>query len=172
MPRRIDRRTLLTSHGWTAVGLSICLSIQPTTAVANGFRHLRIKDIELLRSMMPAVIGVDANSAQIDNATRRFDSLLGSLSPGNFNDIILLSDLLTNTVVRIMLGLWTPWQSATRAEIATFLYEKSQSSLSILRHGVQGICQLIHYAWYAAPEECHAIGYPGIPAVIKPYLKR
>ena len=174
MIRSMNRRVLLASYGWIAVGLGLGLSALNSQATATGYRFLRAKDIPFLKALIPAVVGVDhrANPTKVEAAVRRFDEVLESLSPANFSDVRFGLDLLTLPLARMALGLWQPWEAATRQEIAAFLETQLQRPLLLLRHGIQGLCQLATYAWYGDPEACREIGYPGVPDTIRQYISR
>jgi hypothetical protein len=138
---------------------------------------LRTKDIEVLRKIIPEVVGwgdLKADDAELylHMTLRRLDQLLGDLADASRGDLILLLDLLQFPVSRMFLGLWSSWDKARGEDVRAFLESWEQSWLTLKRFGYQSLVQLIHFAWYGTEAGQKRSGYPGPSATIRAFLSR
>lgn len=85
---------------------------------------------------------------------------------------MLLLDLLSMPMSRMLLGLWTKWDKASRDEVEGFLNQWERSAISLKRFGYQSLVQLIEFSFYGLPLNFRAIRYPEVPAAIQPFLRR
>jgi len=150
----------------------------PSFAMDESYKHLREQDLSILLVLLPIALGIDLQVSRpedhplLSQSLKAMDHVSDQLSERNRNDLMLLLTLLSLPVTRIALGLWRPWKEATRDELVGFLGRWEKSIMSFRRFGYQSLMQLMEYAFYGVPGNAAAIGYPGIPPSIGPFLRR
>lgn len=78
--------------------------------------------------------------------------------------LMLLSQPLAR---RWVVGVTSPWQTASRDDIVNFLNRWRFSSILLLRSGYQALHQILFAAWYGNPRSWVGIGYEGPPEFVK-----
>jgi hypothetical protein len=100
------------------------------------------------------------------------DHVIDTLGERNRQDMLLLLDLLSMPLARTLLGLWTRWDKAPRAEVEGFLDQWERSSIRFKRFGYQALVQVLEFAYYGVHANIHALRIPEVPAAIQPFLQR
>jgi hypothetical protein len=180
-----NRRVFLTCSAQSLLAMPTFLSSPwllaedvPDPAAGVTFLHLRPHSNKMLSILMPMALGVELNPSDPEDqkllvlTLKRLDQLIDCFSERNREDLLLLLDLLSMPLTRRLLGLWTKWEKASREEVQGFLDQWERSTMSLKRFGYQSLMQLLEFAFYGQPEHTVAIGYPGPPAAIQPFLKR
>lgn len=145
--------------GSLLLGLSSC-----TRPAADGRRQGILTAIVpvLLAGALPA----DAPANAVGRTVAAVETAIAGLSLSAQQEIDELFDLLAFAPTRILAaGLWQDWPDASVAEIGQFLESWRHSRFDLLKSGYAALHDLIFGAWYAAPENWPAIGYPGPPKV-------
>lgn len=153
---------LALSAGSSLALLSGCSS---ATAPAEGFRHLRAKDLELLAPLVPVVMG-SALSADDDpgQSLRAIDDLLASVSPGGRKPFFQLLDLLQLGPARwYFTGRWAAFHEQTPDELRETLDAWGRSDSGFARVARMAVIQPITMTWYLQPDKARITGYPGPP---------
>lgn len=161
----MHRRDLLRFSLGASVFLSTAslIGCAPQTSAA-GFSVLREDDLPMLAAVIPVVLaGTQASEALVLHS---LDHTLAALSPEMLKLTRQLFDVLSLPLTRGPLtGIWGRWESASSAQVNTFLRRWRDSSLDMLRMGHASLLQLLLMAWYERPEAWAACGYPGPPKI-------
>jgi hypothetical protein len=179
------RRVFLTYGAQSLVAMPTLLSAPwlladegPDLAQDVTFKHLQPEYNKVLVILLPMALGVELNPAEpkdqriLTLTLQGLDQLIDKLSERNREDLLLLLNLLSMPLTRILLGLWTKWEKASRDEVEGFLSEWERSAISLKRFGYQSLVQLMEFAYYGVPENTATIRYPDVPAAIQPFLRR
>ena len=145
--------------GSLLLGFSGC-----TRPAADGRRTAIIAAIApvLLTAALPA----DGREAALARTVAAVEAAIAGLSLPAQQEIGELFDLLAFAPTRALVaGLWQDWAVASAADIGQFLESWRHSRFDLLKSGYAALHDLIFGAWYAAPENWAAIGYPGPPEV-------
>ena len=154
--------SLLLGSAGLAATLSGCSPSQP----AGSFDVLRESDLEVLRALVPALVGEHPalNAATVESTLRQLDSSLLHSSPQVQKDLHDLLGMLSLCLLRGPLtGIWGSWSNASAQQIETFLQGWRDSRVQLLRQGYVALSQLLLMAWYAQPMSWAETGYPGPP---------
>ena len=124
----------------------------------------------VIAAIAPVTLGLALPASNRDAAlTRTVDAVetaIDGLSLPAQQEIGELFDLLAFAPTRILAaGVWADWPAASAADIGQFLEYWRHSRFDLLKSGYAALHDLIFGAWYAAPENWPAIGYPGPPEV-------
>lgn len=161
----MHRRDLLRFSLGASVFLSTAslVGCAPQTCAA-GFSVLREDDLPMLAAVIPVVLGGTQASETL--VLHSLDHKLAALSPPMLKLTRQLFDVLSLPLTRGPLtGIWGSWESASSAQVNTFLRRWRDSSLDMLRMGHASLVQLLLMAWYERPEAWAACGYPGPPKI-------
>lgn len=116
--------------------------------------------------MLAGALSQDDRLASIARTVAAVETAIAGLALPAQKEIGELFDLLAFAPTRALAaGLWTDWPQATPGEIGAFLDNWRHSRFDLLKSGYAALHDLIFGAWYAAPENWPAIGYPGPPKV-------
>ncbi|WP_141733038.1 hypothetical protein [Oligoflexus tunisiensis] len=180
-----SRRVFLTYSAQTLVAVPTLVS-SPWLLAADApdfvqdvtFKHLRPSDHKVLVVLLPAALGVDLDPDHPEDqkllrlTLKGLDHVIDCLSERSRQDLMLLLDLLSMPLTRALLGLWTRWDKAPRAEVEEFLNQWERSSISLKRFGYQSLVQILEFAFYGVRANTVALRYPDVPAAIQPFLRR
>lgn len=150
-------------------GLTGCAAT-PRTQTASPLKLLRPKDVAILESLAPIVLGdcipddSEQRSAALAQLIESTDSFLFHSSQFNHNALAELFDLLYLPPTRIALaGVWNSWEDASDSSKEQFLASWRDSSFGLFRTGYTQITQLLAIAWYKNPVNWDNSIYPGPP---------
>lgn len=172
----IDRPDGMSRRQFLRVGLmgSLVLSTVSATALlsgcasaplATGFKVLRDTDLAILRALANVVLDGDLpqgaeRGAAIDETLKTLDSFLSTTSVAGQKQLLQLFDLMHMPATRYtVVGLSSPWEEASAADIAQFLTHWRNSRFETLRAGYNGLTQALNMMWYLQPRSWAAIGY-------------
>lgn len=145
--------------GGLLLGIAGC-----TRPSANGRRGTVIAAIAPV--MLAGALDQGEARAAIARTVSAVETAIAGLALPAQKEIGELFDLLSFAPTRALAaGLWTDWPQATPVEIAAFLESWRHSRFDLFKSGYAALHDLIFGAWYAAPENWPAIGYPGPPEV-------
>lgn len=161
---------------------SMALATVSTTALltgcasaplASGFKVLRDTDVVILRALTNVVLegelpaGAD-RAAAIDETVKTLDGFLTGTSVAGQKQLLQLFDLMHMPATRYtVVGLSSPWDEASAADIAQFLAHWRNSRFETLRAGYTGLTQALNMMWYMQPRSWAALGYEP-PHVLPP----
>lgn len=135
-----------------------------TRPSANGRRSAVIAAI--VPVLLAGALGEEERNAAIARTVTAVETAIAGLALPAQKEIGELFDLLSFAPTRVLAaGLWADWPQATPGEIGAFLESWRHSRFDLLKSGYAAFHDLIFGAWYAAPENWPAIGYPGPPEV-------
>lgn len=132
----------------------------------KGLRLLRPADVQLLRALIPVVMGGalpqerEARSKMLDTLVGGLDAAVFSTSVSGRKQFLQLFDLLTFAPTRFLLaGMKSDWAESSAQEVDAFLQKWQYSSVGLFNAGYNGLVQAIKMQWYVQPESWAAIGY-------------
>ncbi len=169
------RRFLQTGAAGAALLLLVRHAAAGTLARApqQGSLDLRVLDgaaAEFIAALAPVLLAEglpddrDARIVAVNEVVEAMDRAVAGLSPAVQEEIQQLFALVTFAPTRALVaGVWTPWRSASAADIAGFLDSWRDSRFALLRSGYQALKQLMQACWYGNPLAWGKIGYPGAP---------
>lgn len=172
MTSGLNRREFLRlgAVGSLALGLSApvaglltgCSSSAPS---AEGYRHLRTSDVELLAPLVPvALAGALPEGTDPDRPLRILDSLLHHFTPGGRKALFQLLDLLQLAPARWYLtGTWAAFGEQTQNELHATLTQWARSDSGFARVAHNAAVKPMMIAWYSEPDIALTTGYPGPP---------
>ncbi len=159
----------LAAAGWSARWLS------GTALAATERAFIRSQDEALARAVIQAFVGwampqePTARRAAVDQALLSADAYFASFSPAVQEEAQQAFDLLNLTLVRwLVAGVWSPWESASAAEVNAFLEGFRTSRFAMLRQIFQLLEGVATVGWFSQPASWAAIGYPGPPQLRRP----
>ncbi len=158
--------------GFLGLG-GLCLVPILRAGPAPSLQNLREQDLRLLEKLMPAAIGLSSGGEHeplIRQAVLAIDPMVTQLSSANRRDLMTLFDLLQCPLTRIFMGLWPSWDAAQVQDVDAMFARWAQSRFQILRLAYQSTVQILQFAWYSQAAATKAVGYPGPPDSIRPYL--
>lgn len=148
------------------LGGSVVLSIAGCSRPSAGGGRERI-----LTALIPVILAGalpdgDERPALVERTVAGVGKAIAGLSASMQGEIGELFDLLAFPPTRMLLaGIWSPWETAGREEIANFLERWRNSRFALLNSGYAALHDLVFGAWYARPDTWPAIGYPGPPRI-------
>ncbi len=173
----LTRRRFLDSLGKTSVAGALSLYSGSTLALvtssggayaeASPYKVLRPVDAKYFGSVLPAVISQAQTDEDVHRHLQSFDMMLSPVSSDTLKRIQRLVNFVTGVLTRVpMTGTLTDWPDLSIESIDRIFgsWRKSSFELPVLAYSVT--TQLISTAWYMAPENQEAIGYPGPPKKI------
>lgn len=169
---RHDRRSFLKLSAAGAAALSTIstgamLSGCASSGPAEGMKHLRPEDLELLRALIPAVMKgkvEPSDAAGIDQTLHSFDTLLADLSDLVVEGVQQAFDLLSFGPSRgLTTGQWSSWSKASLQDAQSALGRLRDSRIGLLNAVYAATIRLIISAWYLVPENAATAAYPGPP---------
>ena len=182
---RPSRRQLLKTGALAALGLwgaGLAGRWLPASAWAadgaQGWAFFRPKDISLARAVVRSFLDwtLPAHPAAREEAVTRTlaaaDRYFSSYTPAVQAEALQAFDLLLLAPVRWLGGLWSPWESASPAEVNRFLEGLRTGRLSLARQVFRFLEGMATVGWYGQPAAWPAIGYPGPPNVPRPAGER
>ncbi|HKU67566.1 MAG TPA: hypothetical protein VJP85_07320 [Candidatus Baltobacteraceae bacterium] len=120
-------------------------------------------DRVIIAAIAPVMIGLDVPARDV---VRGFDVAAAGLPREVQGEVHQLLGLLRFPVTRALVaGIWHPWHSANREEVAAFLQRWRYSEVTKLRAAYDALHQLVLAAWYGNDAAWTAIGYAGPPSV-------
>ncbi len=170
----VDRRGFLKLSVWGGAALTVgagastlLTGCSSDPGPASGFKHLRDKDITLLRPLMAPLLGggLDAvDGAGPDQALQAFDRLLQGGTDGQRGQLFQLLDLLQLGAARWWItGTWAHFEEQSEAQLRETLSHWANNDGGFPKLAFKGLTQPIMMAWYVTPEAALTTGYPGPP---------
>ena len=149
----------------TGLAGSVLLAVAGCTRPSAGNARRAV-----IAAIAPVMLGRALPASDRDTALARtvdaVETAIDGLSLPAQQEIGELFDLLAFAPTRkLAAGVWTDWPAASAADIGQFLESWRDSRFDLLKSGYAALHDLIFGAWYAAPENWPAIGYPGPPEV-------
>ena len=103
-------------------------------------------------------------AAVVSETVAAVAAAIAGLPPAAQKELGELFALLAFAPARIALArVASPWETASRSEVAAFLERWRTSRFLLLRSAYGALHQLVFAAWYGNPSSWPAIGYPGPP---------
>lgn len=134
-------------------------------AIADGFEFLRPSDVELLTTLVPAILGtaLPANNPKIiHEVILRIDDTCKRLGSPNQKELGQLFDLLGFAPTRrLATGLKQPWLNTSQEDATAFLERWRHSSVGLFNAAYRVLTKLTANAYFSMPESFSASGYPG-----------
>jgi hypothetical protein len=151
--------------GLSAPVASLITGCSSSSPPAQGYRHLRASDVELLSPLVPVVLaGALPEGTDHERPLRVLDSLLHHFSPGGRKMLFQLLDLLQLAPARWYLtGTWAAFADQSPDELEATLTEWSQSDSGFARVAHNAAVKPMMIAWYSEPDIALTTGYPGPP---------
>jgi hypothetical protein len=142
--------------------LTGCSSSNPP---AEGYRHLRPADLDLLAPLVPvALAGALPDGTDPKRPLRVLDSLLHHFSPGGRKVLFQLLDLLQLAPARWYLtGTWAAFGEQSEDELQATLTQWARSDSGFARVAHSAAVKPMMIAWYSEPDIALTTGYPGPP---------
>lgn len=175
----LSRRSFLqlgTSASLVLSGLTLgagLVGCAPAPAAASGFSCLREADLELLRALIPAVVGAHLSSdpqqraAGVLGVMQRIDATVSRSSPRGQKGLQDLFNLLNMSLTRrLTTGINKPWAETTNAEVEAFLARWCASETSMFNGAYRGLTRLIAVSFYGRPQSWPSVGYAGPLAAV------
>ena len=170
----VDRRGFLKLSAWGGAALAVgagastlLTGCSSDPGPASGFKHLRDKDITLLRPLMAPLLGggLDAvDGAGPDQALQAFDRLLQGGTDGQRGQLFQLLDLMQLGAARWWItGTWAHFEEQSDAQLRDTLAHWASNDSGFPKLAFKGLTQPIMMAWYVTPEAALTTGYPGPP---------
>jgi hypothetical protein len=105
-----------------------------------------------------------AGAAALKETVANVAAAVAGLPPSAQKELGELFALLAFAPARIALArVDSPWEKASRDEVAAFLERWRTSRFLLLRSAYGALHQLVFAAWYGNPSSWSVIGYPGPP---------
>ncbi len=172
MDQGINRRSFLKlSAAGSAMlaagsGLALLTGCSSNDGPAEGYRHLRQQDVDLLTPLVGAVLGsaLTAAGATAKDGMKAFDDLLEGGMPGTRAAVLEVLDLMQLGAARwYITGTWASFAEQSEAELQQTLTQWSASERGLSRMVFKGLTQPMFMAWYVKPQAARSTGYPGPP---------
>lgn len=172
----VDRRGFLKLSVWGGAALAVgagastlLTGCSSDPGPAGGYKHLRDKDVTLLRPLMAPLLGggLEAvDGAGPDQALQAFDRLLQGGTDGQRGQLFQLLDLLQLGAARWWItGTWAHFEAQSDAQLRDTLAHWANNDGGFPKLAFKGLTQPILMAWYVTPEAGRTTGYPGPPVV-------
>lgn len=116
------------------------------------------------RAMLAGTLPNDpaARQAALQSLMHRTDAFIGTLSDPMQAELSQLLSLLPTTAGRLgLVGLSTPWESATVAETTAALQSMRVSSISLKQQAYLGLHDIVCAPYFSGEESWAVLGYPG-----------
>lgn len=154
--------TLMLAGGSMLAGLTGCSS---PSVPATDFRSLRQGDVELLRPLVPTILGSSVKNADdIERSLQLLDELLFASSDVVRGGLFQLYDLLQLGAARWWLsGFWSAPAELSETDKVAALQAWSTKDSGFARIAFRGLTQPILLSWFADTKNSLATGYPGPP---------
>lgn len=159
----MQRRTFL---GLAALGIAVAGAGALAVRLAGrSAQEAEADATAVLTGVIPALLAgvLPLEAAQSRSALRqalnRTMTAIAGLPPATRSELDQLFMLLASRPGRWLAGV--DWDSATPAQVATFLTRWRRSSIGLFVVSYQALHDLVLGAWYADPSTWDAIGYPG-----------
>jgi len=149
--------------------LAVLTGCSSNDGPAEGYRHLRQQDVDLLTPLVGAVLGpaLAAAGATAKDGMKAFDDLLEGGMPGTRAAVLEVLDLMQLGAARwYITGTWASFADQSDDELQQTLANWSASERSLSRMAFKGLTQPIYMAWYVKPTGARTTGYPGPPQKI------
>ncbi len=170
----LSRRGFLKTTGMALAASTTGLVVATQTGCTNsqpqtGFVFLRPQDIPTLGAILPAILGLPADTpaAAIANNLHQLDQRAAALSAYSQNELLLLLNLLDMAAPRWFLtGSSKAIENQSTQAIQAFLSDWRDSSLALKRKAYLAVTRLPQITWYSDLANTTHTGYPGPNAVI------
>jgi hypothetical protein len=105
-----------------------------------------------------------AQASALVEVVRGVDIAAAGLNPAPQQELQQLFGLLSFPPTRALVaGVWSSWDDASAADVASFLERWRFSSIALLQTGYQGLHTIVMASWYGNAASWKRIGYPGPP---------
>lgn len=168
----MHRRTLLKLGATSAVLLAVvggtAALIQPGlkrgTLTPAGREVFRAVGLGVLDKSLPAEL--EPKDVTLAGLLDRIDVLVGALPPHAQAELSqLLSILASDVGRRALVGLSTPWASASATDVQAALQDMRLSNLTVRQQAYAALHDITAGAYFSEPSTWPMLGYPG-PIVI------
>ncbi|MGB2246016.1 MAG: twin-arginine translocation signal domain-containing protein [Alcanivorax sediminis] len=153
----------------TGSGVALLSGCSSNDGPAQGYRHFRQQDVDLLTPLVGAVLGpaLAAAGATAADGMKAYDDLLEGAMPGTRDTLFQLLDLMQLGAARWFLtGTWAHFAEQSEEQLLQTLDAWAAKSNSIARMAIKGLTQPMFMAWYVKPAAASTTGYPGPPAKV------
>lgn len=170
----LDRRGFL-KLGFTGTALLSLASLSASLTgcsgpvlTASGYRFLREADVQLLRALLPSLIGAAlpedpaARERIYAETLKRFDETCARvLAPGQAGMRGLFDLMNSGLTRRLTTGVTKPWAEVSEAEATEFLERWRTSSVSLYTAGYKALSKTLNLSAFGIAETWAKAGYDG-----------
>lgn len=150
----------------SGASLALLTGCSRNMSPADGFLHLRDKDLVLLRPLTPILLAgaFTPSEEKIEYALQQMDKLLHSASQGARAELFKLLDAMHLPPMRWYLtGTWRAFDKQAPEQLRDTVQQWSERDNGLARLSLRAINQPLVWAWYLTDEGVRHTGYPGTP---------